>query len=187
MTYKPNFEGEKLTVLLGVAVVDGLLALLAVGLALGGLVGDHGLHEVAEGGDPVVLAVAVGVVGGGGRGDLEDDVRLLGDGGAVGGVRDGVLIVDVVGLDLEVHALLGVDGVVAGDLELLVAAVLELTGGGLAVLGDEILVLHGLGHELGGDCWRIGDTRGEDGVEESVRFTQSVRLAMNWVMLNLSK
>ena len=146
----------KLTILLGVAVVDGLLALLAVGLALGGLVLDHGLHEVAEGGDPrdVGISVAVGVVGVGGGNDLEDDVGLLGEGLSVGGVGDDVLVVDVVGLDLEVDALLGVDGVVAGDLELLLLAVvlLELTGGGLAVLGDEIVVLHGLGHELGGGC-----------------------------------
>mmetsp|Transcript_9478 Transcript_9478/g.15732 ORF Transcript_9478/g.15732 Transcript_9478/m.15732 type:complete len:524 (-) Transcript_9478:42-1613(-) len=140
-------------VLLGVAVVLGLLALLAVALALGGLVLDHGLHEVAEGGDPrdVGVAVAVGVVGVGAGDDLEDDVGLLGDGLVVGGVGDDALLVDVVGLDLEVDALLGVDGVVARDLELLLLA-LELTAGGLllAVLGDEIVVLHGLGHELGG-------------------------------------
>ena len=105
---KKQQKSKKLTILLGVAVVDGLLALLAVRLALGGLVHDHGLHEVTEGGDPRVLAVAVGIIGVGGGRDLEDDVGLLGQSLAVGGVGDDVLVVDVVGLDLEVDALLGV-------------------------------------------------------------------------------
>ena len=142
-------DKQRRTILLGVAEVLGLLALLAVALALRGLVLDHGLHEVAEGGDPQVLAVAVGVVGVRGFGDLEGDVGSLGDGLSAGGVGDDVLGVDVFGLDREVDALLGGDGVLGRDLELGVLVVLvKLT----AVLGDEIVVLHGLGHELGGGC-----------------------------------
>ena len=149
-------DKQRRTILLGVAEVLGLLALLAVALALRGLVLDHGLHEVAEGGDPQVLAVAVGVVGVRGFGDLEGDVGSLGDGLSAGGVGDDVLSVDVVGLDREVDALLGGDGVFGRDLELGVLLV-KLT----AVLGDEIVVLHGLGHELGGGCRGEGNMIGQ--------------------------
>ena len=154
-TRKRTNERQRRTVLLGVAVVLGILALLAVALALRGLVLDHGLHEVAEGGDPRVLVVAVGVVGVLGFDDLEDDVGRLGDGISAGGVGDDVLVVDVVGLDREVDAALGGDGVVGRDLE--VGVLLKLTAS-TTVLGDEIVVLHGLGHELGGGCRGEGES-----------------------------
>ena len=122
------------------------LALVAVGLFDGLLVLDGGRHVLIEGGDVEVVVGSVLVVGVRGVDDLEDDVRLLSLGGTSGGVADDLILVHVLGLDLECQTFLGLDGVGACDLELLLLLI-ELTA---VVLGDEVGVLDGLGHKLGG-------------------------------------